>query len=192
MSLILEALKKLEREKGTTQRGFTVLAATPWPSRRGIPLTAVLAGGLLVAGGVAVGLALRPRAAAPPTAERAAVPSSQPSAEQPLTSERAAVPTIPAPLDKAYPRSTPLPVRPVAAGPVATPPPAAVAAPSPAAPPAESLRLQAISERDGHPVAVLNERVVEEGDEFDGIRVIRIGRGEVEVDVRGRRRILTF
>jgi hypothetical protein len=54
------------------------------------------------------------------------------------------------------------------------------------------IRLNAISVRDGHPVAILNDRLVREGDSFDGIRVVRIGEAEVEVEVGGVRKILTF
>jgi hypothetical protein len=65
------------------------------------------------------------------------------------------------------------------------------AAPAPK-PPSTELRLHALTQRDGHWVAVLNDRLVREGDEFDGIRVVRIGETEVEVEVAGERRILTF
>jgi hypothetical protein len=54
------------------------------------------------------------------------------------------------------------------------------------------LRLNAISQQDGLPVAILNDRLVREGDVFDGIRVIRIGDAEVEVEVDGRRRVVRF
>ena len=41
-------------------------------------------------------------------------------------------------------------------------------------------------------MALINERLVFEGDSFDGIRVIRIGEAEVEVEVKGERRVLRF
>jgi hypothetical protein len=190
VSLILEALRKLEREKGAPERGFTVLAAAPWPTRHRARLTGILAGGLLVAIGVAVGLVLRPGPPAPSsTAPAAAPPDSVADAPPPRT------PLV-------VPTAFPLPPRPApvarpAGVPSAAPPTTQVAAPEPReapspAPTPEALRLQAITEQDGRPVAVLNERIVHEGDEFDGIRVIRIGAGEVEVDVRGRRHILKF
>jgi hypothetical protein len=62
---------------------------------------------------------------------------------------------------------------------------------APAAAPAE-LRLTAISQRDGRPMALINDRLVFEGDSFDGVRVLRIGDVEVEVEVRGVRRVLRF
>ncbi len=97
--------------------------------------------------------------------------------------------------------------RPVAVRPTAPPdslfaPPtrAKVAEPSadaragqgPTAGQALELRLNAISVKDGHPVAILNDRLVREGDMFDGIRVLRIGDAEVEVEVAGERRTLRF
>jgi len=54
------------------------------------------------------------------------------------------------------------------------------------------LRLNAISVRDGHPVAIVNDRLVREGDSFDGIRILKIGDAEVEVEVAGQRRTLRF
>jgi hypothetical protein len=62
----------------------------------------------------------------------------------------------------------------------------------PAAGPAAGLLLQAISERDGKPIAVLNGRVVHEGDHFDGVTVVRIGADDVEIEVQGHRRVLRF
>src|SRR5687768_12455336 len=59
-------------------------------------------------------------------------------------------------------------------------------------PPAPALVLHAISEQDGVPIAVINERVVREGQSFDGVRILRIGPAEVEVEIAGARRILRF
>ena len=56
----------------------------------------------------------------------------------------------------------------------------------------DDLRLTAISQRDGRPVALINDRLVFEGDSFDGITVIRIGDAEVEVDVKGQRKLIRF
>ncbi|MFI4942881.1 MAG: hypothetical protein ACHP85_06440, partial [Burkholderiales bacterium] len=67
---------------------------------------------------------------------------------------------------------------------------APAAAPSAAV--TDELRLSAISRRDGKPVALINDRLVFEGDSFDGVRVIRIGEAEVEVEVKGQRRVLRF
>jgi hypothetical protein len=72
---------------------------------------------------------------------------------------------------------------PAAAAPTASPPAGAWS---------EELRLNAISQRDGRPVALINDRLVFEGDSFDGIKVLRIGETEVELEVRGERRLLRF
>jgi hypothetical protein len=53
-------------------------------------------------------------------------------------------------------------------------------------------RLTAISTRDGEPIALLNDRLVREGDSFDGVRVIRIGAADVEIEVDGERRTIGF
>jgi hypothetical protein len=70
----------------------------------------------------------------------------------------------------------------------------AVAEPSQPTPPAERprFRLQAISVRDGKPVAVLNDRLVYEGESIDGVTVVRIGEAEVELEVDGRPLIISF
>jgi hypothetical protein len=52
--------------------------------------------------------------------------------------------------------------------------------------------LHAISEQDGVPIAVINERVVREGETWGDVRVLRIGPAEVEVEVAGARRVLRF
>ena len=132
MSLILEALKKVERERAAAQpHGFLVVGPSTWGGSRsnaawiaGIVAAAVLAGG-------AVYLLTRPSAPAPMAA-------------------------------------------------------------APAPPRAIDLRLSAISERDGRPVAVVNDRVVGEGDTVEGARVVRIAPTEVDVEVDGARRTLRF
>jgi hypothetical protein len=58
--------------------------------------------------------------------------------------------------------------------------------------PASSLQLMAISQRDGQPIAIINDHLVREGDSLDGIRVLHIREAEVEVEVHGRRRVLRF
>jgi len=190
VSLILEALKKLDREKKAPDRGFLVVGAVPWPAPRPRQWTPLL---LVVAAGAAAGsvlwLAWRARgheeapthvvtsttmAAAAPGA--AAMPvGAPPSTLPPLVESRTR-----------GPETRPAAERPL---PEADRPAAAHAA---GAEPGSSLRLQAISERDGKPIAVLNSRVVHEGDRFDGVTVVRIGTDEVEIEVQGRRRILRF
>ena len=64
-----------------------------------------------------------------------------------------------------------------------------LSAPAPSPP---DLVLNAISERDGHAVALINDRLVREGDEFDGVKILRIGEAEVEVERAGRRSVIRF
>ena len=189
MSLILEALKKLDREKKAPDRGFLVVGAVPWPAprpRQWTPLLLVVAVG--AAAGSALWLAWRARgheeapshavtpttmAAAAPRAAAAPVVVAPPSTLPPLVEGRTRVPDA----------------RPAAERPAAE---AGRPAAAPAAEPAAGLLLQAISERDGKPIAVLNSRVVHEGDHFDGVTVVRIGADEVEIEVQGHRRVLRF
>jgi hypothetical protein len=187
LSLILEALKKLDREKKAPDRGFLVVGAVPWPAPRTRPWTPLL---LVLATGVAAGSALwlawRARGheeaptraatsttmpAAKPSAATAPLAGAAPSTLSPLVESRARVPET----RPAAERPTARADRPAAAG-----------------EPGAGLLLQAISERDGKPIAVLNTRVVHEGDRFDGVTVVRIGADEVEIEVQGHRRVLRF
>ncbi len=180
MSLILEALKKLDREKQAPERGFVVVASQPWPTstrNRGRALALVFLGLVIVAGAV---LLARPKTAPTTRLALPATPAATPAAmalvtSPPTTLGVPALATTPRP---AAPR-TPESLRP---------------APSPRAgadsPPA--LVLQAISERDGKPIALVSDRLVREGDEFDGVRVVRIGETEVEIEWRGRRSSIRF
>jgi hypothetical protein len=63
---------------------------------------------------------------------------------------------------------------------------------APSAPPGPEFRLTAISTRDGEPIALLNDRLVREGDRFGDVRIIRIGTTEVEIEVDGERRTIGF
>lgn len=174
MSLVLEALKKLDREKGREERGFVVMAAAPWPTRAARRWPAWAALGLATAGAVAAVLALRTTPAptalpAPPAAATSVAPQTPVAA--PGRRER-----------REHAADTKAPAVTLAA------------APSPLAPrPADpELRLQAISERDGQPIAIINDHLVRVGDEVDGIRVLAIRGAEVDVEVRGRRTTLRF
>jgi hypothetical protein len=221
MSLILDALRKLERQKAEHEPSVLVVGSVPWggTSRRGQLLLAAGAA-VVLASGVFVGWLLRP--AAPPTATAALPAAAPPAAPQPTTSmprtpaatggalhELPSAPPLrlsrplPARADRATkPLPDPTPVAstpdPAAASPPASPadsisvaPGAGVVETAPAAAPDE-LRLSAISQRNGRPVALINDRLVFEGDSFDGVRVLRIGDVEVEVEVRGVRRVLRF
>ena len=248
MSLILEALKKLDREKNVPQRGFVVMAPVAWPSSpRRVGLWLVVGALGLVACVSAAAwwlLGATPRAtatAAAVTTPTPAPPSSpvrtavapaaafvEPTAPVPVPAPESSEPASPAVLTApsptaaepapAFPASTipapPIPAPAVRAPavrapatPTAVPRPSSSRPPAPAPPAAEPaagppgrseaaaadrVQLQAISQQDGVPVAVVNDRLVREGDSFDGIRVVRIGAAEVEIEVRGRRRIVRF
>jgi len=237
MSLILDALRKLEHQKGAQEPGVLVVGSVPWgeTSRarrlalRGGALVvvalAVLAGWLLRRAPAAPVPAARPatavaptpaptpsagallRATAPPPTALAPPPepvppirlSHAPAAEPARLrpADRTAAPSAPAadapgqPVVSTPPTSEPSPETARTA-----PPPLAGAAPTPAAAAsgsaADGLRLTAISQRDGKPVALINDRLVFEGDSFDGIRVVRIGETEVEIEIKGQRRVLRF
>ena len=183
MSLILDALRKLEREKDVPSRGFLVLAPGQRTAPRASWLLAVVI--LLALGGAGLGYLLRTamRAPAPspvPPAPAAVVPSSQatviPPSQAPVVPPApvATVPARPEVLPKPAPSPSEKPVEPKAA-------------PSPV-----EFVLEAISERDGSPVAVLNDHLVKEGDQIDGALVVRIGKDEVELKVRGEKKIVRF
>ncbi len=188
MSLIYDALKKLDREKEVPERGFLVVAQRPWPTRRRWGGTLAWGAGLcLVAAGLAAAWWAYGRKAEAPRIAAAASASSVPEAapsSQPTGAFRQA-PPVPLPPVTAIPATT------GKASPAPPPPtlPTAVAVPTASAP---GLVLQAISSRDGQPVALLSDRLVREGDSFDGVRVLRIGDEEVEVEVEGERRVIRF
>jgi hypothetical protein len=229
LSLILEALKKLERDRRTQDRGFLVLAQPAWkPDRERHWLRGgVLLAGAAVAGGALAYTVLRHRSppaatvapAAPPvTAAAAPAPSTLAPAPQPSPSkppgtrvtwrwhganaatnpnEQIAQPAAARPAGVSNPPATPPPVATtpaappaVAAGDEPEPEPAEPAAAAP--PPAGPLRLEAIAERDGQPVAVVSGQVVRVGDRIGSSTVIRIGTAEIELETDGLRRILRF
>ncbi len=187
MSLIFEALRKLEREKQAPERGILVVGPTTWAggsgtrARLGVVVVAALG---LVALGVWIGAFLRrpPQAPAPAAAPASSAPA--PTLDTSAASSRAAAP-VPAALPAAAarrPTSVPGAAAPVTA---ATPTPA---------PPKAELTLQAVTEQNGIPVALINDRLLREGDAFDGVKVLRIAPGEVEVEIEatGERRVLRF
>jgi hypothetical protein len=188
MSLILEALRKLEKEKQVPERGFLVVAASAWPTaKRRLRPAAIVIGALAVVaiassawfwprgsprrdvgrGGAPAPAAQTPAPSAPPaTLLRAPVPTTAPAlANQPLSA--------PVPAPSHLPRASVAP-RP---------------APQPSPP---ALVLEAISQRDGRPIALVSDHLVHEGDAFDGVTIVRIGEAEVEVEWQGKRQILRF
>jgi hypothetical protein len=180
VSLILEALKKLEREKGTPDRGFLVLAHLQGPAGYRRRSWAVAAGSLAILAVVAMGLGWWRLAAGRPQPAPALIPAAASAPPVPTA-------VVPAAVAAPTPRAV-APTRDASSRPA---PPRAGATPSPEGAPPE-FRLNAISQQDGVPVAIVNDRLVREGDSFDGVRVLRIGEAEVELEVRGVRRVLGF
>ena len=192
MSLILEALRKLEKEKATADRGFVVLGAASWPApvARRWPVVVIGAAVLLGAGAV-WWMTQRGPGDAP------AVPAAQAVTELQPPPAPASVATTLAPA----PATVPFVAPPVVAAPRPRPiTPSEAAAVAPAAPAAAAttptterrVQLQAITARDGRPLALVNDRLMGEGEEFEGIRIVAIRADEVEVEVDGRRRVLKF
>jgi hypothetical protein len=190
VSLILEALRKLEKEKATADRGFVVLGAASWPApaARRWPLAAGAALLILAAAGAWWMVERRPAgtnavAASPtPAAVRAAPPVS-------VASGLPAAPVPPPALRKRPVRASV--ERRAAVVPSPAEPPVPVSTP-PAGPAPRPVSLQAITARDGRPMALVNDRLMGEGDEIEGIRVLAIRADEVDVEVDGRRRTLRF
>jgi hypothetical protein len=199
VSLILDALKKLERDKEAREPNVLVVGSVPWGTRARsrVPLAAaavaVSLGALL-----AVAFWPRHRTAAPATA------APSPSAFSPAPPATGAAPAVPARATAAPGGGAPTapePRRPSTpwARPDALKDQAAEGAEAAGEaatrrnpPGTEELRLNAISQRDGRPVALINDRLVFEGDGFDGVRILHIGESEVEVEVRGVKRVLRF
>jgi cell division protein FtsN len=232
VSFILDALKKLEREKQSREPGVVMVGQVPWGGadrRRSGRLFGAAAAALILV--LAVGLwwlSVAPRTPAPTEDREDALPDrdssaravsspagepvpppapSRPPAEEAPASRSMETPgSVPAPAVPPTPRPLDLPlmettaasagsdwapdeVEPVAPGPSS---PATDAETSPPSAPAPDFRLSAISTRDGEPIALLNDRLVHEGDSFDGVRIIRIGETEVEIEVDGKRRTIGF
>ncbi len=196
MSLILEALKKLEREKQSPDRGgLLVLGQTSWPSAAREGRRFALA--LVVAGlcGLAAGALYWPsrERGAPPSTAGTRSPASG-AAATPTSSAGALAwrPQVPETTPASVPVDEPgiVPERASASRQPASA--ASGPAPAPAASLAPRFQLQAVSRRDGRAVAVLNDRLVYEGDSFDGATVIRIGEAEIELEIAGRRVVLGF
>ncbi|HEV7498792.1 MAG TPA: hypothetical protein VGQ33_02260 [Vicinamibacteria bacterium] len=185
MSLVLEALRKLDREKGRDERGFVVMAAAPWPTRterRGPLWAAFGAAGAVIVGLVAFWIS-RPALvvpAAPASPTSVAVPPLAAAPAEALAP--AAAPALAGTRPNVNPRPFTAPARGASH--------AAIAAPS--APADPGLHLQAISARDGQPIAIVNDHLVHVGDAFDGVRILAIRGMEVDVEVRGQRTTLHF
>lgn len=201
MSFILDALKKLERERETREPGVLMVGPVQWggPERpRGRRRLAV--GAALVAVVAAAALWwLSSRPASAPSAPEVSV-----DAAAPVPRSTPTPPAVPAPppwsLDRPGDGAEERPARPAETATIVEDPPLqledadpdAATNDTPTSPPVREFRLTAISERDGEPIALLNDRLVREGDSFEGLRILRIGDAEVEIEVRGERQTIGF
>lgn len=69
---------------------------------------------------------------------------------------------------------------------------AAAPTPAPLAPVVPTFTLQAVTQQDGQPVAIVNGQLVRVGDLVEGARVVRIDADAVELDRDGRRIVIGF
>jgi general secretion pathway protein B len=196
VSLILDALKKLERDKAAGEPGVVVVKSVPWGERARTKPWLVLGAAALVA--IVLGAAGMWLFTGAPARSPAPSEPAEPARAQPGSAVAAAPPAATTSATPASPRNA---LAPPPDRPLALPAPAAATTPEPspkatrpprAAPRADDLTLNAISQRDGRPVALINDHLVFEGDSFDGVRILRIGETEVEVEVDGKRRVLRF
>lgn len=198
MSLIFEALKKLEREKDAPDRGVVVVGPGAWGERERPSRARVAAALGLVLLGLGLGaFALRARTGTPPPpVPRADAAPQAPvagkiSLEAPIPVEapvvgRSAAEAPPPPPRLVVPTARPAPAAAEPETTALTPPP------DPVVPREPEFRLNAISTREGRPVALLNDRLVREGDVIEGVRVLHIGDDYVEIEVKGERRTIRF
>jgi len=192
VSLILDALKKLEHERNAREPGVLVVGSVPWGERRrsrwplAFAFLALVA--LVFAGWWWRRPTPHPTVAAPASAAPEPRPSpvvaTSPTPPPPAMREASSTPAAPLARQLALPTPEPTDSLP-------SPPEGAPAATEIRKPP-DDLRLNAITQRDGRPVALVNDRLVFEGDSFDGVKILRIGEAEVEVEVHGQRRVLRF
>jgi len=168
-----------------------VVGSVPWGEGRRSRRPLAFAVAALVALAFAGWWWLRP--SPHPTAAAPASPTSTPSPVVAVT-PTAPLPSVTLAPSSAAPappaRRLTVPTLDETPGPLVQPGGAPAAAGTRPAP--DDLRLNAITRRDGRPVALVNDRLVFEGDSFDGVRILRIGEAEVEVEVRGQRRVLRF
>ena len=188
MSLILEALKKVERERATPeQRGFLVLGPTAWaPSRSnlawvlGMIAAAAVAGGAVYAADAASGAApctrCRGRTSAPPQRSGRGTAADAPPAARRRGRGPPPDSYAPAPAARRHrprPRAPPRPGRPRRR-------PVRRSSSTPSA-------SRTASRSRWSTIAWCAKAT-----RFDGVRILRIGAAEVEVEVAGARRTLRF
>lgn len=130
-------------------------------------------------------------------AQWASRPAAVPIAAPPSTVAPLTLPTYaPAPyVSAAPPARASVPVSETVALPRTVPSPAPRGEPAPVqaeGPPVGTFALQAVTEQDGQPVAIVNGQLVRVGDVVEGARVLRITPETVEIEKDGRRIVLGF
>ena len=141
MSLILDALRKIERDKHTPNRGFVVMTHVPWrKGESGSPLLLIVLGLLSLAVavlGVALWRSSQARPAGPPQVAAVAptpLPVSLPTATPVATPTATAVAEVVAPPPRATPTPEAVSPAPPVTKPAAPPRPAARLRPTPPPP----------------------------------------------------------
>ncbi|MBK5256094.1 MAG: hypothetical protein JJE39_08680 [Vicinamibacteria bacterium] len=169
MSLVLEALRRVEKPDARPGSVGVAVASYRPARRRRSPLLPLILG---LSTGVVLLLSWRPQGRTAEPSPAAALESppravaAEPSeATRLTTSDVPRVSPSEKPPGRAVPSTAPMTALPKTSALVTRPP----------------LVLQAISERDSRPIAVINDRLVKEGDLFEGARVLKIDAESVEV-----------
>jgi hypothetical protein len=169
-----------------------VVGSSAWGAGRRLRLVPVL---LALAGAGTAGFLFAQwasrRAPAVPSADP--LPSVPPRTAPPATYAAPYVPPLAAgPSTTAPARTSAAPLEGTARAaerPAVAPSAPAALAPTPAPP---EFTLQAVTQQDGRPVAIVNGQLVRVGDVLQGARILRIEAEEVEIEVDGRRIVLGF
>lgn len=174
MSLVIEALRRVEKTDARTGSiGAAVASYRPAPKSRGSVVPLLL--GLLTGGTVVFLLGAQSRNGADVSARSGDDAPALPPQTRPLKGAAG----LPPPLI-IEPAVRSIEPRPSLAAAAATPA-LRPDLPSRAAGSTPPLVLQAISERDSRPIAIINDQLVREGDKVGPARVLRIGPDSVEV-----------
>lgn len=178
MSLVIEALRRVEKTDARTGSiGAAVASYRPVPKPRGSVIPLLL--GLLTGGTVVFLLGAQGR--------NGVDVSAQPGDEAPAPPTRPlkGAAGLPPPLIiEPLPRSAELRASRATDSPTEALSPSGAVDPrteGPARAARASLVLQAISERDSRPIAIINDQLVREGEKVGAVRVLRIGPDSVEV-----------
>jgi len=179
LSLVIEALRRVEKTDARTGSiGAAVASYRPVPKPRSSMVPLLL--GLLTGGSLVLLMGARSGGGVGVSTPSAGEPSGPPAAARPLKGAAGLPPPLiiePA-VRSAEARTSPRAAEPLETAPVSETPP---------------LVLQAISERDSRPIAIINDQLVNEGDKVGPVRVLRIGADLVEVQLpNGKSDIVRF